>query len=664
MPGETTPNLQLPYIMAAQSQKHVTHNEAIRALDAIVQLSALDRGLSAPPGPPADGDRYIVAAGASGAWLGQSGKIAAFQDGAWMFYAPEEGWISWVADENLAVVYDGAGWTTLSSGGGGGGGLADVVEDTSPQLGGQLDVNGFALGDGTLELLKFSETGSAVNEVTIANAATAGNPTISATGDDTNITLALAGKGTGGVRAAVLGINANADTTNRLSVTSAAALFNHAGAGHQVKVNKNAAADTASFLFQTNFSGRAEIGTTGDDDFHFKVSADGSAFTEALILNKTTGAVTHKAGARSTFAHDATNAGLNLIPAAGDPSSPSNGDVWYNSTSGKFRKREAGATSDLDTTGGVSDGDKGDVTVSSSGATWTIDNNVVSFAKMADIATDRLIGRDTALSGDPEAITVGGGVEFTGSGGIQRSALTGDVTASAGNNATTIANDAVTNAKLANVATATLKGRVTASTGDPEDLTGTQATTLLDAFTSSLKGLAPASGGGTTNFLRADGNWASPGGGGGGGATNILLGSDVANSTTTLANVTGLSFTGSANTTYLVKLFGIQQSASTSTGIGLALDIPSGSVCGMASTVGTMAGAFNSTESFALTGDDALTWDTQNMRAANTNHPIMLWAIVAVGGTGGTVQLRMRSEVGSSAVTMKAGSVLSYQQVS
>ena len=49
---------------------------------------------------------------------------------------------------------------------------ADLVGDTTPQLGGQLDVNGNAIGDGTLELLKFSETGSAINEFTIANAAT------------------------------------------------------------------------------------------------------------------------------------------------------------------------------------------------------------------------------------------------------------------------------------------------------------------------------------------------------------------------------------------------------------------------------------------------------------------------------------------------------------
>lgn len=90
----------------------------------------------------------------------------------------------------------------------------------------------------------------------------------------------------------------------------------------------------------------------------------------------------------------------------------------------------------------------------------------------------------------------------------------GDITVASGTS-WSIDNDAVTNAKLANVSTATIKGRVSASTGDPEDLTGTQATTLLDTFTSSLKGLAPSSGGGTTNFLRADGTWAAPSGGGG-----------------------------------------------------------------------------------------------------------------------------------------------------
>src|SRR5262249_15045015 len=94
-----------------------------------------------------------------------------------------------------------------------------------------------------------------------------------------------------------------------------------------------------------------------------------------------------------------------------------------------------------------------------------------------------------------------------------RAALTGDVTAAANGVATTIANDAVTNAKLANMTAPAFKGRTTTGAGDPEDLTGTQATAMLDLFTSSLKGIAPPSGGGTANFLRADATWAAPPGG-------------------------------------------------------------------------------------------------------------------------------------------------------
>jgi hypothetical protein len=77
--------------------------------------------------------------------------------------------------------------------------VADLVNDTSPQLGGQLDINGNAIGDGTNELLKFVETASAVNEITITNQETGSNPSISATGDDTNIDLNLTPKGIGRV---------------------------------------------------------------------------------------------------------------------------------------------------------------------------------------------------------------------------------------------------------------------------------------------------------------------------------------------------------------------------------------------------------------------------------------------------------------------------------
>lgn len=161
-------------------------------------------------------------------------------------------------------------------------------------------------------------------------------------------------------------------------------------------------------------------------------------------------------------------------------------------------------------TGGA-DGDRGDIIVSGGGTIWTIDAGVVTLGKLANINTGKLIGRDAALSGIPEEISASGGIEFTGSGAIQTSAFTGDVTKAAGGTVTTIANDAVTYAKMQNVsATSRFLGRITAGAGDTEELTGTQATTLLDAFTSSLKGVTPASGGGTTNYLRADGSWAPP----------------------------------------------------------------------------------------------------------------------------------------------------------
>ena len=108
-----TPHLNLPYLLAAQSQKHVTHNEALRTLDAIVHLSVLDRDLVVPPVSPSNGQRYIPAVNATGAWAGKSLAVAAFQDGAWMFYAPQPGWLAWIADESRLAVYNGTAWALL-----------------------------------------------------------------------------------------------------------------------------------------------------------------------------------------------------------------------------------------------------------------------------------------------------------------------------------------------------------------------------------------------------------------------------------------------------------------------------------------------------------------------------------------------------------------------
>ena len=64
--SDLSPNLSLPYLAPAQAQKHVTHNEALTLLDAVVQLAVASRSQSEPPVDPAPGARYIVPAGATG----------------------------------------------------------------------------------------------------------------------------------------------------------------------------------------------------------------------------------------------------------------------------------------------------------------------------------------------------------------------------------------------------------------------------------------------------------------------------------------------------------------------------------------------------------------------------------------------------------------------
>ena len=87
-----------------------------------------------------------------------------------------------------------------------------------------------------------------------------------------------------------LGIGTTADAVNLLSVKTAAVLFSNLGADLRLNLNKAASANTGSMLLQTGFSGRAEIGLCGDDNLHLKVSPDGAAWSEALVLSSGSGA--------------------------------------------------------------------------------------------------------------------------------------------------------------------------------------------------------------------------------------------------------------------------------------------------------------------------------------------------------------------------------------
>ncbi|MEO0930114.1 MAG: DUF2793 domain-containing protein, partial [Pseudomonadota bacterium] len=115
-----------------------------------------------------------------------------------------------------------------------------------------------------------------------------------------------------------IGINAIADATNRLSVNADATLLNNDGAGHQVKVNKAGVGDTGSLLYQTGFSGRAEMGLAGNDDFSVKVSADGTTWFTALTATGANG-------------HVQIDQVLRLAPGA-TPASPTAGDIYFDDT--------------------------------------------------------------------------------------------------------------------------------------------------------------------------------------------------------------------------------------------------------------------------------------------------------------------------------------------
>lgn len=220
---DQTANLKLPFIMPSQAQKHVTHNESLLLLDSIVQLSVLDRDYTDAPEAPAEGDRYIVATGATGKWEGEDGKVAAFQDGAWTLIEPRAGWQAWLADEGAFVVWDGTDWVRSGS-------------DTA-----------------TLQNLERVGVGTEADDQNVF-AAKLNNAlwTARATGEG----------GTGDLR---------------------------------YVLNKEEAGNVLSLLMQSGWSGRAELGLIGAEDFTLKVSPDGSTWREALNADRQTGIVSQPA---------------------------------------------------------------------------------------------------------------------------------------------------------------------------------------------------------------------------------------------------------------------------------------------------------------------------------------------------------------------------------
>lgn len=200
---EKTANLDLPFILPAQAQKHVTHNEALQRLDSLVQL-VVAASAASPPAEPAEGEVHWVTAPETGAWIGRAGSLALYQDGVWVFLTPRQGWTAVFLDDGRLKLFDGIAW----------------IEQPLP---------------------------------------------VDATFDH-------------------LGISATADSYNRLSLSSPASLFNHAGDSHRLTINKSGTAETASLVFQSNWQGRAEMGLAGEDRFSLKVNGDATGWRKAMSV--------------------------------------------------------------------------------------------------------------------------------------------------------------------------------------------------------------------------------------------------------------------------------------------------------------------------------------------------------------------------------------------
>ena len=359
--SDITTHLLLPYILASQAQKHVTHNEALRLLDAMVQLSVLDRTRTAPPASPADGDRHIVASGATGLWAGWDLNVAFWVDGVWMRLVPRPGWLAWIAAEQAFVVWNGSAWDLVGEPVDVSDAVFSLVNDADPTRKALFSLSGISTGttrtftlpntSSELAILAgtqtftgnktFSGTLTVSGTITVSAAsASIGTATTTATygmgtggtttgvtktlnlgtggaaGSTTVVNIGPAAAGAGGttvvntpivtfanavtqvgmpqanLTAYLLGLGgATADSYNRVSVNTPALLFNNAGAGIEATVNKAAPANDAAFAFKTGFSARALIGLLGNDDFSFKVSPDGSAFFEALKIDRSNGQV-------------------------------------------------------------------------------------------------------------------------------------------------------------------------------------------------------------------------------------------------------------------------------------------------------------------------------------------------------------------------------------
>lgn len=358
MSNDASARLGLPYLAAAQAQKHVTLNAALARLDGLVQLSVTSRSTAAEPATPADGAVYIIPAAATGTdWAGKpAGTLAQFTAGAWSFITPGLGWLGFVQDENRLALFEAGGWVSALQVDPAAGRLtlapingpqeitnntgtlpaapADTVLRVSGQDGhqarlvfdafGQVGNFVFRRADGVAAAPSALNAGDTIGQFSWfgygataycasaraqvrASAAETWSDTAQGTqllfcttpsGTAAILTRALLGQ-SGGLRIDASGANATEDVANVLSVKGNSALFEAASGGSfRAAFNKSASANDAALVFETGYSARALAGLLGSDDFTLKLSPDGATYYVGLVADHASGRVALPANPR------------------------------------------------------------------------------------------------------------------------------------------------------------------------------------------------------------------------------------------------------------------------------------------------------------------------------------------------------------------------------
>jgi hypothetical protein len=109
--AEATARFALPFLIPGQAQKELFHNEALAVLDCVLDAAVEEAPRAAPPASPVEGQCWIAAAGATGAWSGRDLCLAAWTSGGWRFVAPPAGMGVWNKADALTLRYGGTGWS-------------------------------------------------------------------------------------------------------------------------------------------------------------------------------------------------------------------------------------------------------------------------------------------------------------------------------------------------------------------------------------------------------------------------------------------------------------------------------------------------------------------------------------------------------------------------